>query len=240
MSISVLLVVVVFSTRFVTCVKDPFAFIKVIHLFHQLKKRLVFRLCCFRNSASIFLVICFARPEVVCDLKSEDVTKKLLCAFVLSRLDYCNSHLAGCPKYLLSKLPKVQNNAARLMFRTTRSAHIILMLHSLHWLSIEQRIEYKLSLLCFKIISHQAPIYLSERLNLCTPSRQLRPSTDTRVFRISSFRTKSCGQRSFSYQAPVIWNQIPVSVRHSTSVSSFKSSLKTFLFLKTFSSVSLP
>ena len=84
--------------------------------------------------------------------------KKLLCAFILSRLDYCNSLLAGCPKYLLSKLQKVQNNAARLIFRTTRSAHVIPMLHSFHWLPIEQRIEYKLSLLCFKIISHQAPI----------------------------------------------------------------------------------
>ena len=41
----------------------------------------------------------------------------------------------------------------------------------------------------------------------------------------------------FPYQAPVIWNQL----RHSTSVSSFKFSfLKTFLFLKTFSSVPLP
>ena len=107
-------------------------------------------------------------------------------------------------------------------------------------LPIEQRIEYKLSLLCFKIISHQAPIYLSELLHLYTPSWQLCSSTDTRVFRIPSFRTKSSGQRSFSYQAPVIWNQLPVSVHHSTSVSSFKSSLKTFLFLKTFSSVSLP
>ena len=38
----------------------------------------------------------------------------------------------------------------------------------------------------------------------------------------------------------VTWNQLPVSVRHSTAVSSFESSLKTFLFLKTFSSVSLP
>ena len=94
--------------------------------------------------------------------------------------------------------------------------------------------------LCFKIISHQAPIYLSELLHLYTPSRQLRSSTDTRAFRIPSFRTKSCGQRSFSYQTPVIWNQLPVSVRHSTSVSSFNSSLKTFLFLKTFSSVSVP
>ena len=53
-----------------------------------------------------------------------------------------------------------------------------------------------------------------------------------RVFRTPSFRTKSSGQRSFSYQAPVIWNQLPVSVRHPTSVSSFKSSLKTCLFKK--------
>ena len=67
--------------------------------------------------------------------------KKLLCVFVLSRLDYCNLLLAGCPKYLLSKLQKVQNNDARLIFRTTRSAHVTPMLHSLHWLPIEQRIE---------------------------------------------------------------------------------------------------
>ena len=120
-------------------------------------------------------------------------------AFVLSRLDYCNSFLADCPKYLLSKLQKVQNNASKLIFRTTRFAHVTPMLHSLHWLPMEQRIEYKLSLLSFKIISHQAPIYLSELLHLYTPSRQLRSSTDTRVFRIPSFRTKSCSQRSFSY-----------------------------------------
>ena len=167
--------------------------------------------------------------------------KKLLCAFVLSRLDYCNSLLSGCPKYLLSKLKKIQNSATRLIFRTTTSAHVTPMLHSLHWLPIEQGIEYKLSLLCFNVISHQAFTYLSELLHLYTPSRQLRSSTDTRVFRIPSFRTKSCGQYSFSYQAPVVWNQFPVSVRrHSTFVSSFKSSLKTFLFLKTFSSVLLP
>ena len=92
---------------------------------------------------------------------SEDITKNLLCAFILSRLDYCNSLLAGCPKYLLSNLQKVQNNAARLIFKTFRFAHVTPILHSLYWLPAEQRIEYKLFLLCFKIISHQAPIYLS-------------------------------------------------------------------------------
>jgi hypothetical protein len=154
--------------------------------------------------------------------------------------DYCNSLLAGCPKYLLSKLQKVQNNAARLILRIPRSAHVTPSLHSLHWLPVDSRIEYKLSLLCFKIISDQAPVYLSDLLHLYTPSRQLRSSADTRVFKIPSFRTKSSGQRSFSYQAPTTWNQLPVSVRHASSVSSFKSSLKTYLFSQTFSSVPLP
>ena len=42
---------------------------------------------------------------------------------------------------------KVQNNAARLIFRITRSAPVTPMLHFLHWLPTEQRIEYKLTLL---------------------------------------------------------------------------------------------
>ena len=161
----------------------------------------------FQQQISSVCRICYLELRRISAIRhylSEDVTRKLLCVFVLSRLDYFSSLLAGCPKCLLSKLQKAQNNAARLIFITTRSAHVTPLLHSLHWLPTEQRIEYKLSLLCFKIVSHQAPIYLSELLHLYTPSLQLRSSTDTRVFRIPSFRTKSCGQRSFSYQTPVV------------------------------------
>ena len=74
----------------------------------------------------------------------------------------------------------------------------------------------------------------SDLLHLYTPSRQLRSSAITRVFRVPSFRTKSRGQCSFSYQAPTTWNKLPASIRHASSVMSFKSSLKTFLFLKNF------
>ena len=84
------------------------------------------------------------------------------------------------------------------------------------------------------------PTYLSDFLHLYTPSRQLRSSTDTRVFRIPSFHTQSSGQRFFSYQAPTTWNKVPASIRHASSVSSFKSSLKILLFSRTFSSVPLP
>ena len=104
---------------------------------------------------SLYLVCCICYLELcwisaIHHYLSGDVTKKLLCVFVLLRLDYYNSLLAGCPKYLLSKLQKVQNSVARLIFRITRSAHVIPMIHSLHWLPTEQRIEYKLSFLCLR------------------------------------------------------------------------------------------
>ena len=65
-------------------------------------------------------------------LLSTDATNTLVSAFVLSRLDYCNSLLLGCPQYLLNKLQKVQNNAARLVLRFSKTDHISPHLDSLH------------------------------------------------------------------------------------------------------------
>ena len=68
--------------------------------------------------------------------------KKMEYAFVFSRLDYRKLFLLGYLNYLPSKLQKVQNNAAKLIFTTSGSAQVTPILHSLHWLPIEQRIEY--------------------------------------------------------------------------------------------------
>ena len=75
---------------------------------------------------------------------------KTVRSFVLSRLGYNNSIMAGCPKYLHSKLQMVQNSAARLIFRTSRSAHVTPMLHFFYWLPFQQRIEY---IFCFALRS---------------------------------------------------------------------------------------
>ncbi|WP_419602699.1 hypothetical protein, partial [Thiolapillus sp.] len=55
---------------------------------------------------------------------SVQATKTLVSAFVLSRLDYCNSLLSGCPQYLLNRLQKVQNNAARLILKASKTDYI--------------------------------------------------------------------------------------------------------------------
>ena len=42
------------------------------------------------------------------------------------------------------------------------------------------------------------------------------------------------GARSFSAAAPKLWNELPVELRQATSLNSFKSRLKTYLFKKYF------
>ena len=163
---------------------------------------------------------------------SEDATKILVCAFVLSKIDYCNSLLAGLPQYLLHKLQRIQNNAARLVLRRSKFEHATPLLHSLHWLPISERINYKLSALSFAVITGLAPGYLSDLLHLYTPSRLLRSSSDTRFLQLPLVKTVSYGERTFSFQAPSAWNALPTSLRHIESLSAFKSGLKTHLFSK--------
>ena len=60
-----------------------------------------------------------------------EATKTLVCAFVLSKLDYCNSLLFGYPLYILRRLQKVQNSAAKLVFKSRRRDHVQPLLRAL-------------------------------------------------------------------------------------------------------------
>ena len=83
-----------------------------------------------------------------------------------------------CKYLLLSELQRVQNCAARLILRAARPARVTPLLHSLLWLPVEQRVGYNHALLCFKVITEEALVYLSGRLLLYNPR------SSTWVFRI--------------------------------------------------------
>ena len=163
-------------------------------------------------------------------LLTTQATQILVCSLVLSRLDYCNSLLSGCPQYLLDKLQKVQNAAARLVCKAKKSSHIHPILETLHWLPVTHRIQYKISTICFNSIYRTALHYLSDLLQPYTPARKVRSASDTRTFVTLRVNSKTFGERSFSYAGPSVWNNLPQTLRHSDSSSSFKAALKTHLF----------
>ena len=88
-----------------------------------------------------------------------EATVTLACAFVLSRFDYCNSLLSGCPLYPLSRLHKVQNSAAKLVFKVCKHDHVQPLLQAPHWLLVQARTDYKLSTICHNFFSDSSPVY---------------------------------------------------------------------------------
>ena len=85
-----------------------------------------------------------------------EATKSLVHAFIMSRMDYGNTLLAGLPLEYLKKLQRIQNIAARIITFTPRRDHITPILKQLHWLPIKGRIEFKILLHVFRCINGTA------------------------------------------------------------------------------------
>ena len=157
-------------------------------------------------------------------------------AFVLSRIDYCNSLLFGSTHDVTSHLQRIQNYAARIILRLPNSSNITEHLKSLHWLPVKVRSTYKIACLCYHCHSSTAPSYVADML-------QKKPS-HTRNIRSSSYimpllNRPACskatlGDRSFSFASSSVWNSTPNDIRCAPSLSSFNFCLKTYLLLSVY------
>ena len=93
---------------------------------------------------------------------SNQATQTLCHALIIGRIDYCNSILYGLPAKQIAKLQRLQNSAARLIFKIPRFYHISPILCTLLWLPAELRIHFKIVIITFKAIHGQAPVYLQD------------------------------------------------------------------------------
>ena len=155
------------------------------------------------------------------------MAKSIAVALVQVRLLYCNTFLFGVSQFNLDKLQRVQNLAARLALNDWRSP-IPHLLVKLHWFPIHSRMKFKISSLTFKLLSDNQPANLRSLLTPYAPPRSLR-SSDKCI--LTQPRTStSIGKRAFNVCAPAVWNSIPLHIRLSPSLASFKRNLETLYF----------
>jgi hypothetical protein len=100
-----------------------------------------------------------------------EATQTMIHAFVTTKLYFMNALLTGLPKNLIQKLQKIKNIAAQIVTKSKSREHITPILKELHWLPIEQRIEFKILVVTYKALKGLAPQYITGLLTPYTPSR---------------------------------------------------------------------
>ena len=178
----------------------------------------------FDSELSMLKHINEIRRKCFCDLKwiwsirkymSMETTKSIVYALIISRLDNCHSLLYNLPIQSLKQLQSVMNAAARLVTLTPRDQSATDALKKLHWLPVKSRIVFKILSITYKALNNQAPSYICELLEPYVSSRKLR-SSDKFQLRVPKCNIKY-GERSFSYAAPRLWNELPIDIKRPLS-----------------------
>ena len=157
-------------------------------------------------------------------LFDKSTRKTSINSLVLSKFFYCSSMWASTTKTNIARLQKVQNFAARIVTGARKYDHITPILKELHWLPVAKQLEIRDTLMAFKCIKGLAPPSLCNKFT----TRSQVHSRNTRnndKLNIPFFRSAT-GQRSFSYRAAQLWNDLPESLTNMESFNVFKNAIK--------------
>ena len=105
----------------------------------------------------------------------------------------------------------------------------------MHWFPVRARIEFKICLIVYKAIKFKQPKYIVDMISSPETETQmsLRSSDDPyRLYEPRGVNEGAFAERSFACAAPRLHNKLPIAVKQQSTLESFKTPLKTFLFLQ--------
>jgi len=165
---------------------------------------------------------------------TKEVANTVACSLVLTRIDYCNSLLAGTSDINIRRLQQVQNRTARVVLRAGRQASSAPLLRALHWLPVQQRIHHKIGTLTYTALTQRQPRYLADLLNRESHARSHRSNEQDKLH--VPRRRIEASRSSFTHSAPAVWNSISSYTKCAENRSTFSRRLKTELFSSLLSS----
>ena len=145
-------------------------------------------------------------------------------SLALSLINYCFIVWGSTSDKHLSKIQKLQNFAARVADGTARKFdHITPFLNKLGWLRVKESYEYEVCCLVYKITRKYLPGWL---YNFVTVNSVTGLATRHANDLVGRRALTNIGSREMSIRGPRLWNNLPISIRTTGSLTSFKNSLK--------------
>ena len=133
-----------------------------------------------------------------------------------------------CSAYNMKRLLKLQKRTVRIILQADFKTPSKEMFPELGWLTFTQRVQFHICVMVFKSLNSQAPEYLSNLLTKCSETnvRSLR-SSKQEYLEVTFVRT-TYYENSFSVTGQKLWNSLPIQIRQSSSLITFKQSVKSF------------
>ena len=104
----------------------------------------------------------------------------------------------------------------------------------LHWLPVEARIKFQILVFVWNAYNESGPQYLIDLINKKERSHNIR-SIDDNLLKVPKTNLVTFGDQAFQKAAPLLWNDLPLSIRTAETLNTFKSRLKTHLFTQYYS-----
>ena len=149
------------------------------------------------------------------------------------RWHFTNKSVTGAPYNIKVT---VCHTAARLVFGARKFDHVSPLLRELHWLSVPERITFKLATLVFRRLHGTAPAYLAESFNRAADDesrRRLRSGASPALLVPTTCR-RTLGDRAFPVAGVRVWNSLPATLTSRSSLLTFRQQLKTLLFERSY------
>ena len=162
----------------------------------------------------------------------QHVLNKIYVTSIQSTIDYAICSWGFAHNYIIDKVQRLQNYAARIVSGNFDYVHFrgIDIVKSLSWMNVRQRRNYFTLLMVFKCLTDSAPDYLSHCFTMYNELDQhyaLRSahSKDVIVPCVSSAMMNF----SFIYNGAILWNNLPVHMKSVSNLNAFKIVLKDYV-----------
>ena len=158
--------------------------------------------------------------------------EQLVSLLAFSKMLYCSIVWSNTSTTNIKKLQPVQNFACKVVIETRKFDHVTPLLHELNWLSADQLLFFRATVMTYKCMNHLTPSYLSSKFVKRSDIHNCR-TRNREALQIPFFRSAS-GQQSFPFRGARLWNNISPELRQCASLKAFKEKLKSHILANSY------